>query len=207
MADLIMYCDGLTEPTNPGGYACWAWCLLDGTVTVNQAYGCLGHGAGMTNNVAEYEAVIRALTFLQDQALDGVRVRTDAQLVVRQLQGVYAVRSPTIMPLYQRALLLVRAIQPVLEWVPREQNTRADALTREAYRVARGAGERAETGDLEVLQRLDAMAREVTPWEASFLDSVLQQLRDGRFLSPKQHAVLEKMAAQYLSAEATEHGN
>lgn len=82
----------------------------------HQEYGCLGRGPDITNNKSEYTAVIRGLQWLQENALDGVRVRTDSQLVVRQLQGVYAVRSPAIMPLYQEAIALVHAMRPVMGW-------------------------------------------------------------------------------------------
>lgn len=205
MPEMVMYCDGLCEPVNPGGWACWAWVLLENTRQIQQACGCLGHGPGMTNNLAEYQAVIRGLRFLQEHFLDGVCVRTDSQLVVRQLQGIYAVRSPAILPLYQEALPLVRAVQPLLEWVPREQNELADALTREAYAVARGQPALARTQDLallEALQRLDSMSRAVSEWEATFLDSMLRQVKAGRPVSQKQRAVVQRMCAEYLSAEA-----
>ncbi len=206
MPPLLVYCDGLCEPTNPGGYACWAYIVFEGECKIQQDYGCLGHGPGMTNNLAEYRAVIRALGWLKDNVLDGVRVRTDSQLVVRQLLGEYAVRSPAIVPLYQEAMVLVRAISPVLEWVRREQNTLADTLTRQAYAEARGFTPLTpiEKDDpiMLVLGRLDTMEREVTDWEGSFLQSIMKQIRQGRSLSPKQRAIIQRMAEQYLSAEA-----
>ena len=206
MTDLVMYCDGLCEPMNPNGWACWAWVLLKGTSQIHQDMGCLGHGPGMTNNLAEYQAVIHALQWLHDNAMGyGVRVRTDSQLVVRQLQGVYAVRSPAILPLYQEAMALVQVTDPALEWIPREQNTLADALTREAYAIARGSATRQpqphEPALLDVLQRLDGMAQTVSRWEADFLDSIVQQAQSGRRLSPKQLAVVLRMCSTYLGED------
>ena len=53
----------------------------------------------------------------------------------------------------------------------------------------------------DILHRLDTCDREVTPWEADFLESVLRQAHAGRGLSPKQLAVVRRMAEQYLSPE------
>jgi ribonuclease HI len=61
-------------------------------------------------------------------------VRGDSQLVIRQLNGEYAVKSPRIAPLYARVKELLRFFHNVkLEWVPRELNAEADALSRAAY--------------------------------------------------------------------------
>lgn len=47
----------------------------------------------------------------------------------------------------------------------------------------------------EVLTALDTMEHEVTDWEATFLASVMTQTYP---MTPKQHAILVKMAEQYL---------
>ena len=55
----------------------------------------------------------------------------------------------------------------------------------------------------EVLTALDTMEQDVTAWEASFLESLLQQTYP---LTAKQHAVLVRMAEEYcdplLAAES-----
>ena len=51
----------------------------------------------------------------------------------------------------------------------------------------------------EVLTQLDTMAASVTDWEATFLESLLKR-REKRPLSPKQQAILVRMAEQYLDA-------
>ena len=53
----------------------------------------------------------------------------------------------------------------------------------------------------ETLMRLDALPIEMTDFEANFLESVLRQSHAGRSLSPKQLAVVRRMAEQYLSPE------
>jgi len=58
----IFECDGACLPVNPEGYATWAWVAVDPAgQAITSASGCLGHGPGQTNNVAEYAAVLQAL--------------------------------------------------------------------------------------------------------------------------------------------------
>lgn len=134
---MVVYCDGLCEPVNPGGYACWAWVALeDGDVRARKS-GCLGHGAGMTNNLAEYRALLEAL---HDAAMASERVdefRTDSKLVVEQVNGRWRVNAPALVPLVESARALLAESGARLVWVPRTENERADALSRGAYARAR----------------------------------------------------------------------
>lgn len=128
------YCDGACIPVNPGGHACWAWIALEDGREIARDHGCIGRGAGMTNNVAEYHAVIRALKHAQAQGWTGVRIRADSQLIVRQITGQYACNAPTLINLRAEASALGKALQARIAWIPREQNEEADKLTRQAYR-------------------------------------------------------------------------
>jgi ribonuclease HI len=68
---ISVFCDGLCEPRNPGGWACWAWLALDDSGSlVARDYGCCARG-GATNNVAEYAAVIAALRHALKQSQVG----------------------------------------------------------------------------------------------------------------------------------------
>src|SRR5438067_6662986 len=60
---VVAYFDGCCEPTNPGGYACGGWWAPAQAAAPGGFSGarCYGHGAGMTNNVAEYNAALDAL--------------------------------------------------------------------------------------------------------------------------------------------------
>lgn len=141
MRPVVLYFDGLCEPTNPGGWACWAWVALarDGA-EVGHDLGCLGRGPNATNNRAEYAALILGLTWLAEQRHAGVVVRGDSQLVIRQIMGVYACRSTALIPLLAEAQRRMQAAQiSRLEWVPREKNVRADGYSRRAYHEARHA--------------------------------------------------------------------
>jgi ribonuclease HI len=96
-----------------------------------------------TNNYAEYEAVIRALETLAtlvpgEKKEAQVAVKMDSELVVKQMNGVYKVKHPTLKD--QQARLL-RAMEPfstvTFTHVYREENTDADALANAA--MDRGA--------------------------------------------------------------------
>src|SRR5437879_575186 len=61
-----------------------------------------------TNNVAEYYGLITALDYAAAQGIDRLLVRSDSELLVRQMQGRYKVKSPDLRPLYERARKLAR---------------------------------------------------------------------------------------------------
>jgi probable phosphoglycerate mutase len=90
----------------------------------------LGKKLGQTtNNVAEYYALLAALDYATSNRITALRVRSDSELLVRQMQGRYKVKSPDLKPLYERALKLVRQIHYFkIEHVRRELNKDADAL-------------------------------------------------------------------------------
>jgi ribonuclease HI len=132
---LVINCDGLCEP-NPGGIATFGWVAKQGDKEIHSHNAFVRSGAGATNNLAEYSAVISALEWLLGSRYNDrhLIIKTDSQLVVRQINGIYAVRSPAIMPLYQKAIRLVKCFKSLnLEWCPREQNEEADELSRKAY--------------------------------------------------------------------------
>jgi len=82
-----------------------------------------------TNNVAEYYALLAALDYAVNQGLNALRIRSDSELLVRQMQGRYKVKSPELKPLHERASKLARQIAYfAIEHVRRESNRDADAL-------------------------------------------------------------------------------
>jgi ribonuclease HI len=87
-----------------------------------------------TNNVAEYAGAIRALERLRGFGYNGpVEIRGDSQLVIRQMKGEYQVRAPHLKEYHDRLAQLAATFAHVeWVWVPRDQNRRADALTKEA---------------------------------------------------------------------------
>jgi ribonuclease HI len=82
-----------------------------------------------TNNVAEYFALLAALDYAATHNIVALRVRSDSELLVRQMQGRYKVKSPDLKPLHERASKLSRQLQYfAIEHVRRELNRDADAL-------------------------------------------------------------------------------
>ena len=82
-----------------------------------------------TNNVAEYWGLITALDYAAAQGIDRLLVRSDSELLVRQMQGRYKVSSPDLRPLHERARKLAHGFAYfAIEHVRREQNREADEL-------------------------------------------------------------------------------
>jgi ribonuclease HI len=86
-----------------------------------------------TNNVAEYYALLAALDYATTHGIAALRVRSDSELLVRQMQGRYKVKSAGLKPLYERAAKLARQLRYfTIEHVRRELNRDADALANAA---------------------------------------------------------------------------
>lgn len=82
-----------------------------------------------TNNVAEYYALLAALDYAANHGIAALRIRSDSELLVRQMQGRYKVKNANLKPLHERASKLARQLGYfAIEHVRREQNRDADAL-------------------------------------------------------------------------------
>jgi ribonuclease HI len=82
-----------------------------------------------TNNFAEYSALIAALQYALANGYDGLRAYADSELMVRQINGVYKVKSPDLQPLFREAKALISKLKSFsIHHVPREQNREADRL-------------------------------------------------------------------------------
>lgn len=99
----------------------------------------ISHFIGVkTNNEAEYSALNEALVWLKDNQqklnIDSVDFYSDSQLLVRQMQGKYKVKAPTIVPLYRLAtsLLLELKLDYKFHEILRELNSEADSLANQA---------------------------------------------------------------------------
>ncbi len=86
-----------------------------------------------TNNVAEYQAVLRGLERARALGADEVEVVGDSELVVRQLKGSYRVKHPDMRRLYDQAMAALSAFERwQIRAIPRSLNARADALVNAA---------------------------------------------------------------------------
>ena len=92
-----------------------------------------------TNNVAEYHALVAALTWAAAHGCRSLRIKSDSELLVRQMRGEYRVRNAGLQPLYLEARRLVAELDRVrFEHIRRELNTEADALANRAMDEAAG---------------------------------------------------------------------
>ena len=86
-----------------------------------------------TNNVAEYSGLLAALRWAVTNDIVTLHIRSDSELLVKQMQGQYRVKNQGLQPLYEEAVALTRKIGRVsFEHVRREFNKEADRLANEA---------------------------------------------------------------------------
>src|SRR5579864_4099988 len=100
-----------------------------------------------TNNVAEYYGLIAALDYAQAHGVRALRVESDSELLVRQMQGRYKVKSAELRPLFESARKMAQGFESFrIEHVYREKNSEADALANEALDETSGSNPRAPSG-------------------------------------------------------------
>jgi ribonuclease HI len=93
----------------------------------------------MTNNVAEYYGLIAALDYVEAQGIRALRIESDSELLVKQMKGLYKVRSAELAPLYERARKMAAALDSFrIDHVYREHNREADALANQAMDEVEG---------------------------------------------------------------------
>ncbi len=108
----------------------------DGSL-VTELYGAL---ESATNNVAEYSGLIAALTWALEHGEPHVLIRSDSELLVKQMRGEYRVKHAGLQPLYRDACALVARLTRVrFEHVRRELNKEADRLANLAMDEAAAA--------------------------------------------------------------------
>ena len=124
----IAYIDGGSRGNpGPAGYGVRIE-LDDGTVEeMKESLGIA------TNNVAEYRGLLAALTWAVRTGVGRLHVRSDSELLVKQMRGEYRVKNPGLQGLWEQARRLVHQIGDVrFEHVRREFNKDADRLANEA---------------------------------------------------------------------------
>ena len=129
-AALTIHTDGASRG-NPGDAAFAYVIACDGQPPIEEA-DCLGQ---MTNNQAEYTALVRALEHaLELGAHHRLIIHSDSELMVKQMNGEYRVKNEELRGLYEEACALRKRFEgPVtIRHVRRAQNKRADELCNEA---------------------------------------------------------------------------
>jgi ribonuclease HI len=92
----------------------------------------------VTNNVAEYRALLLGLERARALGATEVEVVNDSELVAKQVQGLYKVKHAAMRPLHREAMAALRELERwSIRSVPRAQNAHADALVNAALDGAR----------------------------------------------------------------------
>lgn len=143
-----VYTDGACEPVNPGGYAAfgvyirrlnggnWEKLYEASKIFVPRA----GHERETSNNVAEYSGLLNALEWLEQNnlALEPILYRSDSQLVIYQntidprYGHKWRMKGGYYMPIAIKAQKLLKKFPHfTMEWIPREENSLADELSKQ----------------------------------------------------------------------------
>ena len=122
------YFDGASRG-NPGEAGAGAWLEDESGRVVWETARYLGK---KTNNEAEYSAAILLLKAARERGAQKLTVRGDSKLVVSQLAKLWKINLPHLRELAQEAWSAAEGMEVSYEWIPREQNKRADKLSNEA---------------------------------------------------------------------------
>lgn len=124
-SEVIAHIDGASRG-NPGPSAYGVVLESPEGVPLTTLSKAIGH---TTNNVAEYHGLLAALDYAEEHDIRRLKVFSDSELMARQIQGVYKVKSPDLRPLYERARTAISRLESFsIEHVRREHNREADKL-------------------------------------------------------------------------------
>jgi len=94
-------------------------------------------GTKSTNNVAEYNGLLRGLEAATEMGATEVEFYMDSKLVVEQINGRWKIKHPDMQKLALRAREHINGFSTFsLDWVPRAKNKVADALSNDAMDAA-----------------------------------------------------------------------
>ena len=129
MSNLVAYIDGgsLGNP-GPSGIGVVIDGSEQGRIRIARMIG------RQDNNVAEYVALLEALQYAVTSKARALHVYSDSEVVVRQMTGVYACRSPRLYSLNWICRKLARSLKFSISHVPREDNAEANSLANAAVR-------------------------------------------------------------------------
>jgi ribonuclease HI len=126
---LICYADGASRG-NPGPAAIGGVVVHPSGTVLREISEPIGRA---TNNVAEWRAAVAVLDAARGLGARVVELCLDSELVVRQIEGRYTVRSATLLPHYRQALTLLSSFDRyTVRHIPRAQNAQADRLANAA---------------------------------------------------------------------------
>jgi ribonuclease HI len=134
---LKLYVDGASRG-NPGEAGAGFY-LLDGDG--NELLKGMRFLGRMTNNAAEYQALILGLREALGIGGDSIEIYTDSELVANQMKGIYTVKNKQLRRLHQEVVALLDKFHRYeITAIRREDNRKADRLANEAIDVVKAKG-------------------------------------------------------------------
>jgi ribonuclease HI len=125
---LLAWTDGGGGSSTPDPEAYIGVLVVDeatGKVLLRHAQ-CIGR---TTHNVAEYTAVLTAVRFAVEAGAQRLHIRSDSRVVVNQFNDQFRVTKPHLAALLEEVREAAKPLDLKIEWVSRDENAEADALT------------------------------------------------------------------------------
>ena len=162
----------------------------------------LRFGFHASNNEAEYEAVIAGLNLAHSLEVDQLEVHSDSQLVVRQIEDTYEAKSEKMVLYLQKVRdLLKKFLSVQVKYVPRTENSRADALAKLATALQEDIG---ESTPIEYLAEpsIDPYGMVVAPVGSvpNWMDPIWDYINDGTLPDdPKEAAKIRARSSRFTN--------
>ncbi|XP_072086750.1 uncharacterized protein [Arachis hypogaea] len=148
----------------------------------------------VSNNQAEYEALLAGLTLAREVGATRLEVCSDSQVVTSQVNGSYQARDSHLQKYLEKVRELSKQLEEVtIQHVSRERNTRADLLSKLAS-TKLGAGNRSL---IQGMVKERAVALHLTKIGPSWMDPITDFLENGKFFDEKAAKALRREAAKY----------
>ena len=162
----------------------------------------LRFGFHASNNEAEYEAVIAGLNLAHSLEVDQLEVHSDSQLVIRQIEDTYKAKSEKMVLYLQKVDdLLKKFVLVQVKYVPRTENSRADALAKLATALQEDIG---ESTPVEYLAEpsIDPYGMVVAPVGSilNWMDPIWDYIKDGSLPDdPKEAAKIRVRSSRFTN--------
>ncbi|MGI9148266.1 MAG: ribonuclease HI [Chloroflexota bacterium] len=198
-ADYLAYTDGACfgNPSGPGG-----WAAAFSPHDDRPGWELWGHLSSTSNNRAEALGVLAALEWVPPGSR--LTVRSDSQLTVRVFEGQYKAKANPDIWDEIRTTRTQKRLSVTIEWLRGHAGDRGNELADRLSKLGALKGDTARLEGLEAapVRKTQSKAAELlglepgTDWERDFVRSVSKQLGDGRPLSDKQRAIVERIRAR-----------
>jgi len=123
---------------NPGPMGIGVVIIDDGRIVDTLSERLANHG---TNNIAEYTALLKGIQKARQLGWKKFIIEGDSELVIKQVKGIYQVRTRHLKELCSRVKGELAKIDSYdIRWIPRERNAEADRLSKEALESKKRSG-------------------------------------------------------------------